>query len=112
MAYRLELPPAWTIHDVFHATLLTPYHETHQHGVNFTRPPPDLMDNLEEFKVEEVLGHHYHGKKWRLQYLIKWKGYSAADNMWEPADQVFAPELIQKYHVKHPLTQDKRNHSR
>jgi Chromo (CHRromatin Organisation MOdifier) domain len=96
VAYRLELPSAWTIHDVFHATLLTPYHETPQHGVNFARPPPDLVDNLEEYEVEEVLGHRYHGKSRRLQYLIKWKGYSAADNMWEPADQVFAPDLIRK----------------
>jgi hypothetical protein len=23
--------------------------------------------------------------------------------MWEPADQIFAPELIQKYHMKYPL---------
>ena len=57
MAYRLELPSTWTIHDIFHASLLTPYHETSQHGDNFTRPPPDLVDNLEEFKVEEVINH-------------------------------------------------------
>ena len=74
VAYRLELPPAWTIHDVFHTALLTPYHEMRQHRVNFTRPPPDLVDNLEEFKVEKILGHCYHGKTQRLQYLIKWKG--------------------------------------
>ena len=103
VAYKLKLPPAWTVHDVFHASLLTPYHETSQHGDNFTRPPPDLVDNLEEFEVEEVVNHRYFGKKRRLQYLIKWKGYPTADNTWEPADQVFAPELIRRYHVRHPL---------
>ena len=103
VAYKLELPLTWTIHDVFHASLLTPYHETSQHGDNFTRPPPDLVDNLEEFEVEEVINHRHFGKKRRLQYLIKWKGYPTADNTWEPADQVFAPELIRRYHVKHPL---------
>ena len=62
MAYKLELPPTWTIHDVFHASLLTPYRETSQHGDNFTRPPPDLVDNLEEFEVEEVINHRHFGK--------------------------------------------------
>ena len=103
VAYKLELPPTWTIHDVFHASLLTPYHETSQHGTNFTRPPPDLVDNLEEFKVEEIIDHRHFGKGRRLQYLIKWKGYPTADNTWEPADQIFAPELIRRYHVRCPL---------
>ncbi len=52
VAYRLELPPNWRIHNVFHASLLTPYHETTAHGPNFTRPPPDLIDGEEEYEVE------------------------------------------------------------
>ena len=28
VTYKLKLLPAWTIHPVFHASLLTPYHET------------------------------------------------------------------------------------
>ena len=34
--YRLELPMQWSIHDVFHIDLLTPYCETSFHGPNFT----------------------------------------------------------------------------
>jgi hypothetical protein len=103
VAYRLQLPPTWTIHDVFHAGLLTPYHETKEHGVNFTKPPPEIVDGNEEYEVEAVLNHRYHGRGRRLQYLIKWKGYSSADNTWEPAAQIFAPDLIRRYHVTHPL---------
>ena len=31
VAYQLGLPPTWTIHDIFHASLLTRYKETAEH---------------------------------------------------------------------------------
>src|SRR5580692_8034371 len=103
VTYKLELPPAWTIHPVFHASLLTPYKETTEHGTNYQRPPPEMIDDAEEYEVEQVIGHRYHGRQKKLQYLIRWKGYSAADDTWEPADQVFADTLVKAYHRKHPL---------
>ena len=36
VAFQLALPPSWNIHDVFHASLLTPYRETITHGPNFS----------------------------------------------------------------------------
>jgi len=36
VAVRLELPPQWSIHLLFHNNLLTPYTETLSHGPNFT----------------------------------------------------------------------------
>src|SRR6266403_2179919 len=97
VAYRLELPPNWRIHNVFHASLLTPYHEMAAHGPNFTRPPPDLIDGEEEYEVKRIIAHRQFGRSKRLQYLIKWKGYPESNNTWEPADQVHAPELIKHY---------------
>jgi hypothetical protein len=37
--YRLELPMQWSIHDVFHTDLLTPYREMPTHGANYQHPP-------------------------------------------------------------------------
>src|SRR5580692_6159390 len=107
VAYQLELPKAWTIHDVFHSSILTPYKETNEHGDNYQHPPPEMIDNAEEYEVELIINHRHHGKKRQLQYLIRWKGYSAADDTWEPADQVHAPDLVRKYHQKHPLEGNK-----
>ena len=61
MAYKLKLPPQWKIHPVFHASLLTPYVETHTHGPNYSQPPPDLIDGEEEWEVESILAHQYFG---------------------------------------------------
>jgi hypothetical protein len=49
VAYQLRLPVAWGIHDVFHASLLSPYHEMTAHGPNFSRPPLELIDGKEEY---------------------------------------------------------------
>src|SRR6266478_5867495 len=98
VAYQLILPVNWRIHNVFHASLLNPYHKTNAHGPNFTRPPPDLIEGEEEYEVEWIIAHRTFGRSKSLQYLIKWKGYPESDNSWEPADQVHAPDLLKHYH--------------
>ena len=110
VAYQLALPPSWTIHDVFHASLLSPFHHTVQRGQDFPRPPPEMVEGEAEFEVEAIKNHRFYGRQRQLQYLIGWKGYPSADDTWENADQVFAPALIAQYHRHHPL-QDKRARS-
>ena len=88
MVYQLELPVQWKIHNVFHASLLLPYTETKLHGPNFPKPPPDIIEGELEYEVQEILGSRRTGKKHTLQYRIRWKGYLAAHDSWEPASQV------------------------
>jgi len=103
VAYRLALPLSWGIHDVFHASLLLPYRETATHRPNFTHPPPDLIEDEEEYEVEAIVNHRRHGHWRQLQYLIKWRGYPSADNTWEAAADVHAEDLVKEYHQRHPL---------
>ena len=101
VAYQLALQRAWMIHNVFHSSLLTRYKETHESGAQFQHPPPELVGNEEEYEVEQIINHHHFGKHRQLQYLICWKGYSAVDDTWEPADQVHTNDLVKKYHMKY-----------
>ncbi|EIW51218.1 uncharacterized protein TRAVEDRAFT_100017, partial [Trametes versicolor FP-101664 SS1] len=50
----LKLPITWKIHPVFHASFLTLYHENNTHGPNYTRPPPDVIDEQDEYEVEAI----------------------------------------------------------
>ena len=100
--YRLELPTQWSIHPVFHIDLLTPYRETITHSANYQRPPPDLVDNAEEYEVEKILDSQLFGRRWRLQYLVKWKGYPDSDNMWVDKDDVFADDKVQTFKESNP----------
>jgi hypothetical protein len=61
VAYKLRLPETWQIHDVFHASLLTPFMETEEHGRNFIEPLPDEIEGEEEWEVEQILGKRHHG---------------------------------------------------
>ena len=61
ISYQLQLPHQWCIHPVFHTDLLTPYRETTTHGENYQHPPPELVDNEEEYEVEAILDSHRFG---------------------------------------------------
>ncbi len=95
--YQLKLPTQWSIHDVFHIDLLTPYRETDMHRSNYSRPAPDLVNNEEEYEVEKILDTRQFGKRWKKQYLIKWKGYPDSDNEWVDHKDVHAPEAIREF---------------
>ena len=103
VVYQLQLPPSWNIHPMFHASLLSSYSKTPSHGPNFSRPPPDLIDNKEEYEVEQIKVHQNFSRSKRLQYLIKWRGYPESNNSWEDATDVHAPELTKQYHKHRPL---------
>jgi transposase InsO family protein len=100
MSFCLKLPPQWKIHNVFHASLLTPYNETTTHGPNFQEPPPDLIDGQPEWEVEQILGARR--RRNQLQYLVRWKGFSEAHDSWEPLSHINAEQLIEDFRRQNP----------
>src|SRR6267142_261637 len=98
--YCLELPAQWKIHNAFHGSLLLPYYETKEHGRNFPEPAPDLIEGQPEWKVKEILDSRRYRRK--LQYLIRWKGYSDTHNSWEPKEAIKAPVLLAAFYGRNP----------
>ena len=82
LTYCLHLPATWKIHDIFHASLLSSYKETEAHGLNFSKPPPDLIGTKEEYEVKQIISHH--GTSGCRKYLTTRKGYPLSENTWEP----------------------------
>jgi Chromo (CHRromatin Organisation MOdifier) domain len=102
VVYRVELPQQWKIHNVFHTSLLMPYKEMEEHGNNYAQPPPELVEGEEEYEVKQVLNSRRTGCAKKLQYLLRWKGYSRAHDSWQDATEVHAPELVAKYLARKP----------
>jgi Chromo (CHRromatin Organisation MOdifier) domain len=98
VVFWLKLPLQWKIHNVFHMSLLTHYNETEEHRCNFVQLPPELIEGKEEYKVEQVLNLRHFGHAKKLQYLLRWKGYSRAHDSWQDATEIHAPELVKEYH--------------
>jgi len=97
MVYQLRIPQQWKIHDVFHASLLTPYKEMEEHGPNYHEPPPDVIEGEPEWEVEQIMGARNFGWSRRLQYQVRWVGYSDAHDTWETADGVHASQLTAEF---------------
>ena len=101
VTYHLSIPSKWKIHNTSHASLLSPYRENDVHGPNYMRPPPDLIRTEEEYEVEAIITHQ--GSTRNRSYLVHWKGYSSAEDSWEPeANLEHAADLLRAYKRAHP----------
>jgi hypothetical protein len=91
------------IHPVFHNSLLKPYHETKEHGPNYEKLAPEIINNEEgHYEIEEILMARPMRNRKSTQYLIKWKGYPTSENLWLPEKELTnARELLDQFKQKH-----------
>jgi hypothetical protein len=113
VAYKLQLPAKWRIHNVFHVALLKQFNSS----ARSTPPPPPIeIDEELEYEVEFILLHRDSHRCWatqkvtgcRREFLIKWSGYGPEHNTWEPeANLTHCQELIDNYLQAVPVSDDK-----
>ncbi|XP_073833400.1 uncharacterized protein isoform X2 [Musca autumnalis] len=68
-------------------------------------PPVDEDEDdgeEEEYEVKDIVGHKT--ERGVSYFLIRWKGYTKADDTWEAEDSLNCPEIIEKYKKKQAAT--------
>ena len=94
-AYRLTLPQEYDrIHNVFHISLLEPWHERPR---NSTKPASfPLADDDQEWEIEEVKDEEVFDDE--THFLVKWKDWPSEYNQWIPKSGMEnAQKAIQDY---------------
>jgi hypothetical protein len=103
LVYRLDLSGSTLQgHDVFHIDRLKRHHESPEEfgPRKEARPPPILVNEQEEYEVEDILDMRV-GPKGKEVFLVKWKGYPDYDSTWQSRDDLAnAPKKLAEFEKK------------
>ncbi len=78
---RVEIPPRFArLTPLQNVENLKPYHSCPQE-VRPSRQAPPLINDEEEFEVEDIIAHRLVGPKQLPEYLMWFKGYGPEDDL-------------------------------
>jgi hypothetical protein len=100
-AYKLKLPKHFKIANNFNVSKLHPYNPPTIPNQKQQPPRAVEVEGEEEYEVEEIADSRV--SRGKFQYLVKWKGYTAEHNTWEPESNLKnAQTHIKNFHRKYP----------
>ena len=96
--YEIDFPATVKNHRFQHVSLFDPADNDLLPDQHNPPPLPVIVDNVEEWHVEEILDlciHYQH-----LQNLVNWVGYDRPD--WEPAEGMNKLEAVDHFNERYP----------
>jgi hypothetical protein len=60
-----------------------------------------LIENKKVYEVEQIISHRINKSK--LEFKVRWKGYSENEDSWEPLESFDSLLPIKAYEIKHNL---------
>jgi hypothetical protein len=94
VSFRVELPVKYQVHNVFHTSLLRSSYENDSEmfpsrTITNVQPPVVKSINIDEedeWEIEKLIDRRL--KRNRLEYLVRWKGWSSEYDEWKTVDQL------------------------
>ena len=91
VAYRLELPPNWRIHNVFHVSLLRPYYESPERFADVRETIVISDDEIDDSCENRQEVEKFIARRERVlpnggvavEFLVRWRGCTSSDDTWE-----------------------------
>ncbi len=100
ISLELQLLQAMKIHNVFHPNLLQKA-STDPLTSQVNEPaPPVIIDNEEEWEVEDILDARSHRGK--IQYRLKWTGWDEDREWYDASGFSNSPEIVEDFYTCYP----------
>jgi len=104
-AVKLKLPASFKIHNVINVSHIRPYRPPVA-GQSIIPPKPVTIEGTPEYEVEEIMDSWL--KHDKLEFLVKWSGYTDDYNTWEPeANCANSCDIIKEFYKSNPSTLQK-----
>jgi len=99
-AVKLGLPASFKIHNVINVSRIRPYRPPVA-GQSIIPPEPVTVEGTPEYEVEEIMDSQL--KHDKLEFLVKWSGYTDDYNTWEPeANCANSRDIIKEFYKSNP----------
>jgi hypothetical protein len=95
--YKLQLPPEYKIHNVFHVSRLRPHVPNDPILFPNREPPrpPPVIEGSDEYEIKRIIDHR--DTRQGRQYKVHWLGYPNSDDSWVHEGELEAEELLAEY---------------